>query len=119
MDVYPIAMSRHQPTAQSTANDWHKADIKAALEKAGWSLRSLAKHHDLTPPAITQALRGPYPAAEKRIADAIGVHPMALWPTRYDKRGKPNNRRGDANCEAQRNRSTGAERRNGKSARPR
>jgi Ner family transcriptional regulator len=112
-------MSRHQPAAQSTANDWHKADIKAALEKRGWSLRSLAKHHHLSHGAIKQALRSRYPASEQRIADAIGVHPMVLWPSRYNKDGSSNGRRGNPNWIAQGKRSTRAAAVNVKSARAR
>lgn len=85
---------RGQPTAkkpghQEPLKDWHKADIKAALEKRGWSLRGLAAHHDLSPSTLRDAFRWPYPAAEKRIAAAIGVHAMALWPSRYDEDGNP------------------------------
>lgn len=28
-----------------------------------------------------------YPLNEKRIADAIGVHPMVIWPSRYNADG--------------------------------
>ncbi len=112
-------MNRHRPAAQSTANDWHKADIKAALEKSGWSFRSLAKHHDVTHGALVQALRSPYPASERRIAEAIGVHPMVMWPTRYNQDGQPINRRFRPHRATQGNRSTGAPRVNGKNARAR
>ena len=30
-------------TKKAAANDWHRADILAALRKNGWSLRSLAQ----------------------------------------------------------------------------
>lgn len=28
-----------------------------------------------------------YPLNEKRIADAVGVHPMEIWPSRYNEDG--------------------------------
>ena len=66
--------------------DWHKADIKAALEKAGWSLRRLAISHGYHPSMLIQALRRPYLNAERLIADALGLKPEAIWPSRYDQR---------------------------------
>ena len=28
-----------------------------------------------------------YPISEKRIADALGLHPMEIWPSRYNSDG--------------------------------
>jgi len=112
-------MNRQHPARKPAPADWHKADIKAALEKAGWSLRSLARHHALSPRAVSQALHSPYPASERRIADAIGVHPMVLWPSRYALDGTSNRRSGNPNWIARGNRSTRAVAVNGKSARAR
>lgn len=69
--------------------DWHRADIKAALEKAGWSLRKLAEHHGYAPSTLINALAGQYPNAERIIAEAIGKHPKEIWPSRYDADGVP------------------------------
>ena len=69
--------------------DWHKADIKAALEKAGWSLRQLSLHHGYAPSLLAHALRRPYPRAERIIAEAIGTRPETIWPSRYDLETRP------------------------------
>lgn len=111
-------MGRHR-AATPHATDWHKADIKAAIEKAGWTLRSLARRHNLTHGTLTQALRTSYPASERRIADALGVHPMVIWPSRYNKDGSPNGQRGNPNWIARGNRSTREQAVNVKSARAR
>lgn len=74
--------------------DWHRADIKAALEKAGWSLRQLSIHHGLTPKTFQHAMWRPYPKGERAIAEAIGVPPQVIWPSRYGPDGQPNRRRG-------------------------
>lgn len=66
--------------------DWHPADIKAALEKAGWSLRRLSKHVGFGPDTLKKAIQTPYPHAERVIARAIGVRPQEIWPSRYDHR---------------------------------
>lgn len=69
---------------ETLAQDWHPADIKAALHKAGRTMASLAKHHGLKGSGtLSKALRFSFPMAEKRIADALGVHPKEIWPSRY------------------------------------
>lgn len=108
-------MTQSNPKIKPAPKDWHKADIKAALEKAGWTLRALARHHGLGHTATTEALSKPYPAAERRIAGAIGVHPWEIWPSRYDADGNPNRSRGRPRSDA--NRAT--PRRNGKDRRSR
>jgi len=78
------AMKQKEPqkkTAQQS--DWHQADIIAAVKKAGWSLRALSIHHGYAPGTLRNALRAPYPNAEKLIGDAIGKAPKDIWPSRY------------------------------------
>ena len=70
-----------------TSPDWHKADIKAALEKVGWSLSRLSRVNKLHRQAAALALRTSWPRMERLIADAIGVTPQEIWPSRYDKSG--------------------------------
>lgn len=64
------------------ARDWHEADIVAALRKAGWSLRSLSRHHGYAPTSLSQAIHRPWPRAEALIAGAIGVPQETIWPSR-------------------------------------
>jgi len=64
-----------------TSRDWHPADVKSALEKRGFSLRQLAKKWGYA--HIQKALRQPWLAAEAVIAQAIGVPPETIWPSRY------------------------------------
>ena len=63
--------------------DWHRADIKAALEKAGWSLRKLALAHGYSPGALRNPLNAPWPKGERIIANALGTTAQAIWPSRY------------------------------------
>jgi len=79
--------SQAQKCNQKLPQDWHAADIKAALEKAGWSLRKLAFHHGFkNGSTLNLALRKPYPNAERIIARALGLAPEEIWPSRYDHR---------------------------------
>lgn len=87
-------MTRRAPRKKPAPQDWHPADIVAALRKAGWSLRQLSVHHGYHPSALSQALRGPYPRAEQLIAEALGVPPETIWPARYAERAKDSTRRG-------------------------
>lgn len=79
-----------KPATQSNRNkfiaDWHQADIIAAVKKAGWSLRALSIQHGYAPGTLRNALRGPYPNAEKLIAETIGCKPEEIWPSRYETR---------------------------------
>jgi Ner family transcriptional regulator len=81
------APRKNQPRAK--AQDWHPADIVAALRKAGWSLRRLSAHHGYAPQSLRRATDKPWPIAEAKIAEAIGVPPQRIWPSRYDADGRP------------------------------
>lgn len=88
------AMTTRTSPKKPAPQDWHPADIVAALRKAGWSSRSLARHHGYHPSALAKAMHRPYPRAERLIAQAIGVPPETIWPARYAERGKDSTRRG-------------------------
>lgn len=77
-----------------TIQDWHPADIVAALKKSGWSLRKLSETNGYNPGSLARSLRHPWPQAERVIAQAIGVHPAVIWPTRYNAQGTSNRIRG-------------------------
>lgn len=78
--------STGKKNAAQPAEDWHRADIVAALHKRGWSLRRLSQEAGLSAGALNNALDRPWPKAERIIAAAIGVTPETIWPERYAKR---------------------------------
>lgn len=79
-----------QPAKKAGRKDWHPADIKAALHKRGITLQGIAKAHGLTSSStLSSTFTRSYPANEKRIADALGVHPKEIWPSRYYESGEP------------------------------
>lgn len=68
--------------------DWHPADIKAALHKKSITLAGIAEAYGMTSSSsLSSTFVRSYPLNEKRIADAIGVHPMDIWPSRYNADG--------------------------------
>lgn len=74
--------------SKPTAYDWHPADIKAALEKRGWTFARIAREHGYTCVATPcDVLRKPYAIMEQIVAGIIGVRPQDIWPSRYDSNG--------------------------------
>jgi Ner family transcriptional regulator len=59
----------------------HPADVIAALRKRGTSLRQLAIHNKYS--HIQRVLTSPWLAAEQLVAQALGVSPEEIWPSRY------------------------------------
>lgn len=83
-------MNIHNAPKKPAHQDWHRADIVAALRKAGWSLRRLSKHHHYaSPTTLINALNRPWPKGERLIAEAIGTDPAEIWPSRYRERTTP------------------------------
>jgi Ner family transcriptional regulator len=89
-------MYQSNGTKKSAPEDWHRADIIAALKKAGWSLRRLATYHGYaSPTTLGHALSRPWPKGERIVAEAIGADPADIWPSRYQKRIAPSRHAGD------------------------
>lgn len=73
---------------KTSQEDWHPARVKMELHMRGITLSGLAEAHGLTSSStLSAALSRSYPLNEKRIADAIGVHPKVIWPSRYNEDG--------------------------------
>jgi len=79
-------MSAYPAAKKSARADWHRADVVAALHKAGWSLRKLSRASGLSDSTLKTALDRSYPKAETIIAAAIGIPPQDIWPERFAKR---------------------------------
>lgn len=63
--------------------DWHSADIIATLKKRGTSLAALSRKMGLASATLANALTRPWARGEKLIADALGISPEIIWPSRY------------------------------------
>jgi Ner family transcriptional regulator len=78
---------------KTSPEDWHPADILAALHKRGITLRALAKKHALTSSSsLSKAMVTSYPANEKRLAEAVGVPVQEMFASRYHPDGTPKGR---------------------------
>ena len=63
--------------------------VLAALKKRGQSLAGLSVANGYHPTAAGKALKLPWPAMEQIVADALGLTPQTIWPSRYDEEGSP------------------------------
>jgi Ner family transcriptional regulator len=72
-----------EPVPQGADSDWHPADILAALKKRGYSLAGLSVANGYHATAAGKALKRSWPALEAVIAEAIGMKPEQIWPSRY------------------------------------
>ncbi|NWK80330.1 helix-turn-helix transcriptional regulator [Aquitalea sp. LB_tupeE] len=79
----------NEPKKTTPHEDWHRADIYAALRKKGWSLRQLSLTFGLSQNTLRTALDRPWPKAERIIAATIEVPPETIWPSRYAARATP------------------------------
>lgn len=65
--------------------DWHSADIIVALKKRGTSLSALSRQAGLASSTLANALTRRWPKGERLIAEALGIAPEQIWPSRYRK----------------------------------
>ncbi|OSD82703.1 DNA-binding protein, partial [Salmonella enterica subsp. houtenae serovar 40:z4,z32:-] len=65
--------------------DWHSADIIAALKKRGTSLAAVSRQAGLSSSTLANPLNRHWPKGERLIAEALGVTPEQIWPSRCRK----------------------------------
>ncbi|EKT60280.1 helix-turn-helix domain-containing protein [Providencia burhodogranariea] len=63
--------------------DWHPADIIAAIKKKGTSLSALSRSSGLNSSTLSNALSRRWPKGERIIADFLELQPSQIWPSRY------------------------------------
>lgn len=59
-------------------NDWHQADIIAALRKQGTSMAGLSRSVGLSSSTLANVLNRPCSKGEWLIADKLGIHPAEI-----------------------------------------
>lgn len=63
--------------------DWHPEIIKAEIHKRGLSFRSLSLQAGYSKDSLKSVLRTPCKTYQQVVADALGVEPETIWPSRY------------------------------------
>lgn len=74
--------------------DMHPADIIAQLKKRNLSLAAVSRQAGLSSSTLANTLSRPWPKGEYLIAQALGIDPAEIWPSRYfDRQGNPIDRK--------------------------
>ncbi|MEG0202900.1 MAG: helix-turn-helix domain-containing protein [Citrobacter sp.] len=68
------------------SQDWHREHIVAAVHVKGFTLRELSLRAGLKKDSLKNALYRSCPKYERIIADALGVSPDEIWPSRYTRK---------------------------------
>lgn len=84
MSIHNRSGSQIKDQNASTEN-WHRADILAAIKKRGRTLAQLSRDNGLHERTLYNALERHWPKGEKIIADFIGTAVHHIWPERYKK----------------------------------
>ncbi|EMX0849559.1 helix-turn-helix domain-containing protein [Pluralibacter gergoviae] len=63
--------------------DWHPEIIKAEIHRRGLSLRALSLQAGYSKDSLKSVLRTPCKPYQQVVADALGVAPETIWPSRY------------------------------------
>ncbi|BDI41073.1 transcriptional regulator [Escherichia coli] len=63
--------------------DWSSKAIAAALDNKGVDITTMERVRGLKPGAMRNVFYRRVPAYESAIAEAIGVEPEVIWPSRY------------------------------------
>lgn len=82
-------------TKKPVSKDWHRAQIICALRLIGNSVQRLSRLNGYHPHALNLTLGRPWPKGERIIAEALGVAPQTIWPSRYNTDGTPKSGRGE------------------------
>ncbi|HHH1817368.1 TPA: helix-turn-helix domain-containing protein [Yersinia enterocolitica] len=69
----------------ASAENWHRADILAAIRKRGSTLAQLSRDNGLHERTLYNALERHWPKGEQIIADFIDESVHRIWPERYKK----------------------------------
>lgn len=78
-----------------TPEDWHRADIIAAVRKTGTNIQQMSRDQGFRRTTIGNALYVPAPKYERLIAEQIGTTPQMIWPSRYHADGTTKGGRGE------------------------
>ncbi len=68
--------------------DLTPAEIRFALEMKNYTYSRVEREYELTHRNASKAASVPIKDAEYAIADVLNVHPMHIWPSRYNEHGE-------------------------------
>lgn len=71
------------------AKDWSPERVKQELRQRGTSIGELGARLGYAEKTIYSVVKAPMPLAERAIAEALGLLPQDIWPSRYESDGWP------------------------------
>lgn len=83
LEVKKTRKVKTSPLDKRPDQNWHPADIIAALHKKGTTLAALSRNSGLCSSTLANTLSRPWPKGELLIAQALGTVPSEIWPQRY------------------------------------
>jgi Ner family transcriptional regulator len=91
VSCYKLIMSKNKELNKPqekpiSVREW----VKFCLRLKGYTLKSFGQEHGVTAGSVGTVFGRPYPRMEKLLADALGIEPWSLWPSRYGKDKKSN-----------------------------
>ncbi|GLK85727.1 helix-turn-helix domain-containing protein [Ancylobacter defluvii] len=75
------------------SQDWHAEQVKAAVRMRGAKLSQLGIAHGYEASTIYKVWTRPWPELERIIATFLELKPQDIWPSRYDRAGRPKRQR--------------------------
>jgi Ner family transcriptional regulator len=88
-------MTKVDTAKKPALTDWHPADVIASIRKSGTSIRQLSIKHGYHARSLQRVLVVHWRKAERIIANALGLEPSQIWPSRHHADGRPKNVRGE------------------------
>lgn len=67
--------------------DWSKNQILAALHDNGSSWALVGERYGVSGNTIAQGIGRNSELCQRRVADALGLHPAKIWPNQYHENG--------------------------------
>lgn len=64
-------------------DDWHRADIIAAIHKTGTTLSALSQKNGLAVSSLSNVMYRRWPRGERIISTHLNIPPWVIWPSRY------------------------------------
>lgn len=64
-------------------DDWHRADIIAAIHKSGTTVSALSRAAGLSSSSLSNVFYRRWPRGERIIAARLQLSPAIIWPSRY------------------------------------
>lgn len=95
MSIKYTILNMTKKTRPLKQQDWHAADVVAAVRKLNMSLQRLSRLNGLHQSTLGQALYKPYPKSERIIAEFLNLNVQQIWPNRYNSDGTAKSGRGE------------------------